>query len=302
MGRHPLFIPYAALASVCFFWGTTYVAIKMALEMFPPIVLVAARFIISGGALLLYAKLRGEVFPPRPLLIRTALNGAITLGIANGCVVFAETFIPSGMAALFITTTPFWMTSVEALIPGGVPLHRPTILGMVVGFAGVAMLIGPGAFGHDANMGLVWGFLLLQFGNFGWATGSILQKRLPRASTPFITGGLQQLTVGLLYSIPVLIFQPDLYEVSTRGIGAFVYLIIFGSIVGYSSYIIALERLPIAIVSIFTYINPIVAVALGWLIYQEAFGWRETAAMAVIFLGIWLVKKFSVKPVAQLKT
>ncbi len=294
MGRHPLFIPYAALASVCFFWGTTYVAIKMALEMFPPIVLVAARFLISGGALLLYAKLRGDIFPPRPLLIRTSLNGAITLGIANGCVVFAETFIPSGMAALFITTTPFWMTFTEAIIPGGVPLHRPTILGMLVGFMGVAVLIGPDALSHNPDLSLFWGFLLLQFGNFGWSTGSILQKRLPPASSPWITGGLQQLTVGLIYLIPVLILQPTLHEVSSRGVGAFIYLIIFGSFVGYSSYIIALQRLPVAIVSIFTYVNPIVAVILGWLIYREAFGWRETLAMGIIFLGVWLVKRFSV--------
>jgi len=300
MGRHPLFIPYAALASVCFFWGTTYVAIKMALEMFPPIVLVAARFILSGGALLIYAKLAGHVFPPHSILIRTALNGALTLGIANGCVVFAETFIPSGMAALFITTTPFWMTFTEAIVPGGAPLHRPTIIGMIVGFAGVAILIGPDALGQSADLALLWGFLLLQFGNFGWATGSIFQKRLPKVSTPIITGGLQQITVGLLYLIPVLIFRPELYEVSTRGVSAFVYLIIFGSIVGYSSYIIALERLPIAIVSIFTYVNPLVAVILGWLIYREPFGWRQTLAMCVIFLGVWLVKKLSVPmPVKQ---
>lgn len=293
MGRHPLFIAYAALASVCFFWGTTYLAIRMALEMFPPVVLLATRFILSGGILLLYAKLRGQQFPPRSMMLRTSFNGVITLGIANGCVVFSETFIPSGLAALFVTTSPFWMSSLEALVPGGTPLHPPTVIGMLVGFAGVAILIGPDAFGHGANVGLIAGFLLIQFGNFGWALGSALQKRLPQWSNPVMTGAFQQLSAGLLYLIPALILHPPLHQVSTRSIGALFYLVFFGSIIGYTSYIIALERLPTAIVSIFTYVNPVVAVVLGWFFYRESFGWREAAAMAVIFLGVWLVKRFS---------
>lgn len=270
----------------------------MALEMFPPVTLVATRFILSGGILLALAKVRGEVFPSGSALFRIALNGVLILGIANGCLVFAETFIPSGLAALFITTSPFWMTSVEALVPGGAKIHPPTIIGMLVGFTGVAILVGPDAVGPDAvgqhgNLQLLWGFLVLQFGNFGWALGSILQKRLPRSSNPVTTGAIQQFAAGLVYLLAALIFQPPLHEVSMRGIGALLYLVIFGSIVGYSAYVIALERLPIAIVSIYTYVNPIVAVTLGWLFYREPFGWREAAAMTVIFLGVWLVKRFS---------
>ena len=136
MPRHPLFRPYLALVAVCFFWGTTYLAIRMALETFPPLILVASRFLISGLILTLFAYWRGWHLPRGRELAVNAVSGFLLLGIGNSCLVFAELAIPSGIAGLITTFSPFWLVGVEALFPGGERLHWPTIGGMVIGLLG----------------------------------------------------------------------------------------------------------------------------------------------------------------------
>jgi drug/metabolite transporter (DMT)-like permease len=263
----------------------------MALEMFPPPMLLSFRFLLSGGILLVACKWMNLQFPPLRTVWRSAGNGLMTLGVANGCVTFAETWVPSGLVALFITTAPFWMTGLEAAVPGGQPLHWPAVAGMAVGFSGVALLVGPDVLGH-ASQGLLSGFLLLQFSNFSWSLGSILQRRLPRDANSVVTGAIQQFSAGLAFLLPALVTHQAPIHFSWRSVGALCYLIVFGSIIGYSAYIYALDRLPVSVVSIFTYINPVIAVALGWLVYREPFGFREAGAMGVIFLGVWLVKRW----------
>ncbi|MDX2179701.1 MAG: EamA family transporter [Bryobacteraceae bacterium] len=284
-------LPYLALAAVCFFWGTTYLGIRIALESIPPTVLIAARFLLSGGALLAWAFAAGQTFPKGRDLWKTAAIGVLILGVANGALTFAETRIASGLAALIITTAPFWMTGAEALIPGGERLRRRTVWGMLVGSAGVLLLIGPDAFGENVNLNSVWGFLILQVGNAAWAFGSIFQKRMASAINPVVNGAIQQTAAGAVYLLISLVLQPGPVEVTSRGIWAVVYLATFGSIVSYSAYLYVLEKLPVSIVSTYTYINPVVAVTLGWWFYREPFGWREAGAMTVIFLGVWLVKR-----------
>src|SRR5262245_19992863 len=141
--NHPHFKAYLALAAVCFFWGTTFLAIRMALEVLAPPALIALRYTISGTVLLIAARLANTQLPSGTELLYTALFGVILIGIGNGCLAFAELWIPSGLAALFITTSPFWMVGMEALIPGGERLHAPTILGMLVGLAGTLLLVAP---------------------------------------------------------------------------------------------------------------------------------------------------------------
>ena len=153
------------------------------------------------------------------------------------------------------------------------------------------MLVGPDVL-SQTSQGLLSGFLLLQFSNFSWSLGSILQRRLPREAHSVVTGAIQQFSAGIAFLIPALLLQLGPIHFSWRGLGALCYLVVFGSIVGYSAYIYALDRLPVSLLSIFTYINPVIAVGLGWLVYREPFGFREAAAMLVIFLGVWSVKRF----------
>jgi drug/metabolite transporter (DMT)-like permease len=248
-------LPYLALAAVCFFWGTTYLGIRIALESIPPTVLIAARFLLSGGALLVWAFAAGQTFPKGRDLWKTAAIGVLILGVANGALTFAETRIASGLAALIITTAPFWMTGAEALIPGGERLRRRTVGGMLVGSAGVLLLIGPDAFGANVNLNSVWGFLILQVGNAAWAFGSIFQKRMASAINPVVNGAIQQTAAGAVYLLISLVLQPGPVEVTSRGIWAVVYLATFGSIVSYSAYLYVLEKLPVSIVSTYTYIK-----------------------------------------------
>jgi drug/metabolite transporter (DMT)-like permease len=288
--HHPGIRAYLALVAVCFFWGTTYLGIRMALETFPPLVLVSTRFILSGSILIAAALARGSRLPRGRDLLIAALSGILILGIGNGCLTFAELLIPSGLAGLISTLSPFWLVGIEAATPGGERLHAPTVLGMFVGFGGVALLlsgeVGAGVFGHAA-----WsGFLLLQVGMVAWSGGSLYQRRQRADAHPIVVGAVQQLFSGLAV-LPLAVVSGNHHIAwSARGISALFYLVTFGSIVGYSAYAYALDRLPVAVVSVYPYVNSVVAVALGWLFYREPFGAREAAAMLVIFAGVGLVK------------
>ena len=265
----------------------------MALESFTPVTLVCIRYLISGVLMLAGALLTGAHLPRGRELWLTAGYGVITLGIGNGCLAFAEQWVPSGLAALFVTTSPFWLVGAEALAPRGEPLHGPTIRGMLVGFAGLAFLVAPAAMNITTHQGVLSAFLLLQLGCAGWSVGSIAQRKTASRAHPFVSGAVQQLATGLVYAIPAML-KPQPIHWSTRGVLSLTYLVIFGSIIGYSAYIFAMDRLPVAVASIYTYINPTVAVVLGWLVYGEPFGVREAAAMVIIFAGVAIVKRASV--------
>ena len=292
--------PYIALICVCIFWGTTYLGIRMALESFSPNTLLCVRYLTSGSLMLIVAALRGDHIPRGRELLLTAGFGIVTLGVGNGCLVFAEQWIPSGLAALFVTTSPFWLVGVEALAPRGERLHLPAVRGMLVGATGTALLVAPAAASLRANPKVIGAFLLLQVGCAGWALGSIAQRKTASRAHPFVSGAVQQMATGVLYLVPAAI-HPEPVHWSTRGIAAIVYLMIFGSIIGYSAYVFAMDRLPVAVASIYTYVNPMVAVLLGWLVYREPFGVREGIAMVIIFTGVALVKRASV-PVQKLSS
>src|SRR6185369_16758153 len=223
------------LVAVCFFWGTTYLGIRMSLESFPPLLLVSTRYIISGSLLLLFAVSRGIYLPRGRELLAACFSGFLTLGIGNGGLVFAEVLIPSGIAGLIVTISPFWMVGAEALLPGGERLHFPTIGGMAVGLLGAALLFTPDAGPHAIDRNLLNGFLLLQLGMAGWSFGSIYQRRQAGKAHPVIAGGVQQLAAGLILA-PFAFFIPEhpVYW-SMRGALALLYLVFFGSLVGYSA-------------------------------------------------------------------
>jgi drug/metabolite transporter (DMT)-like permease len=300
MHRHPEFRAYLALGAVCIFWGTTYTAIRMALESLPVLFIVCTRFLISGGIMLVAAKLAGVHIPRGRELAFTALYGLMTLGCGNTALVMAEQWVPSGVAALFITTSPFWMVGNETLLPGGDRLHRPIIAGMLVGFAGTALLALRGA-GEPSTGGshYLLGFVVLQIGCVGWSLGAILQRRQKSVAHPVVSGAVQQLATGLALIIPTMLAREPAPVWTIRGTGALLYLAVFGSIVGYSAFIYSMDKLPVAIVSIYTYVNPVVAVILGRLLFGEHFGLREAFAMITVFLGVALVKRYSPRYAAK---
>jgi drug/metabolite transporter (DMT)-like permease len=294
--RHPQFQAYLALAAVCFFWGTTYLGIRIAIESMEPAVLMCLRFSISGIILLVVAYFSKAHLPSGRELWYTALFGVILIGGGTGCLVFAEQWVPSGLAAVFITLSPFWLIGIDALIPGGERLHGPTIFAMLVGLAGTTLLVAPEIMQEGFSGPLLRGFVVLQLGCAAWCLGSILQRRHHTTAHPVVSGAVQQLATGLAFAVPAAFARPHPLAWTGRSIGAVVYLVIFGSVVGYSAYIIALERLPVSVVSIYNYVNPVIAVFLGWLFFREHFGPQEVIAMVVIFFGVTLVKRYSRPP------
>lgn len=274
---------------MCFFWGTTYLGIRMSLESIPPLVLIAARFTLSGTLVLVGARVMGAKLPRGRELWWTAWNGVLVLGIGNGALTFAEEIIPSGLAALIITASPFWMVGIEA-VRGGESLHAPTVGGMLVGFFGAALLVGPDAIRAGLSSSILHGFLILQVGCVFWCWGSISQRKLTTKVHPIVSGGVQQLAAGLAFLLPALVMTHQPVVPSAKSVTALLYLVMFGSIVGYSAFIYSMEHLPVAVVTLYNYVNPVVAVILGWIFYREPFGRRETVAMLVIFAGVALVK------------
>jgi drug/metabolite transporter (DMT)-like permease len=303
---HPHFTAYLALICVCFFWGTTYLGIRIALDSFSPALLVCLRNLISGAITLSVAAMIGARFPRGRELWITAGYGLMVIGVGNGTLAVAEQWIPTGLASLFVTTSPFWFVGIDSLLPGGERLHAPTIRGLLVGFTGVLLLVAPAAWAavtqHTFASGgaVVLAFFILQISGASWALGSLLQRNRHSRAHPFVLGGVQQLSTGLALLAPSAFQLPSAHW-TARGMGAIVYLAIFGGIVGYSCYALALSRLPLAIVSIYTYINPVVAVFLGWWVYQEHFGLREAGAMAVIFAGVAMVRRATSMPVQKLR-
>jgi drug/metabolite transporter (DMT)-like permease len=175
-----------------------------------------------------------------------------------------------------------------------------------VGFGGVLLLVAPAAWTaitqHTFASGgaVVLAFFILQLSGASWALGSLLQRNRHSRAHPFVLGGVQQLSTGLALLLPSAFQMPSAHW-TARGMAAIVYLAIFGGIVGYSCYALALSRLPLAIVSIYTYINPVVAVFLGWWVYQERFGLREAGAMAIIFAGVAMVRRATSMPVQKFR-
>jgi len=298
MQTRPPLAAYLALAAICFFWGTVYLGIRIALEYFPPMLLMGGRFFYAGLATLLAgAAFRAKMPSPREFAV-TAFNGIITLGLGIGTLAFAEQWVPSGLAAILTTTSPFWMIGVAALFPGHERPNLATLFGVLVGLAGTLLLVVPGALREGLGGAVVSSFLILQLGCAGFALGSILERQHQTTTHPVINAAIQELATGLVFLIPGLLMHHDPVKWSFRGIAAVAYLVVFGGIVGYSSFIYAMKHLPVALVSIYTYVNPVVAVLIGALLYGEKFSGLDIAAMVIVIAGVAVVKLSSDRSVS----
>lgn len=286
----PTIKAYTAWIAVCFFWGTTYVAIRVAVESYPPFFMAGVRFVLAGSTLFTFLALRGYALPGKKELVDAAVVGVALLTVANGLVAWSEQWVPSSLAALVVATLPFWMIGIEAALHRGERITVRKIFGVLIGFAGLVLLLSP-----DLNSAIDRNYLRGIFGLLlapvSWAAGSIYAKYrsvkmnpLMAASLQMIIGGLVLLLMGMAFSEHRnLVFDP-------RGLVAVVYLIIFGSIVGYVCFIYILDKLSSSTVSLYAYINPIIAVLLGKMILNERMDWTVIMGTGVILLGVLLVQ------------
>ena len=290
--KHEKALAWAAFAVVCIVWGTTYLFIRIALETIPPLLLTAVRFVIAGVIMLAISKLRGDAIPrDARTLGHLALIGFLMVGVGNLAVVWAEQWVPSGMAALFVATAPFWMAIVEAFRTHGERVDVRSGIGMLIGFAGVAMLVTPGGAGGTWSVPFLLGALAIQIGGFCWQLGSAHGKYNIRHVPLMASAALQMLFGGAIVGVVGLaIGEAPRFVLNPRTFGALAYLTIFGSILAYSAYVFALAHMRTTHSSLYAYVNPVVAVFLGWLILAEPLTWMSIVAMVVILGGVALVQ------------
>ncbi len=291
-----LFRVAVALAAVYVIWGSTYLAIAVAVETLPPFWMAGVRFIISGALLYGLALWQGA---PQPSFIHwrsAALVGALLLFIGNGGVVWAEQRVGSGVAALLVSMVPLWMVVFRWLQPGGERPVGQVWAGVGLGLVGLTLLLRPWEGGGALDLA---GVAALVVGSMAWAWGSIRSRRLELPASPVMATGLEMLCGGaLLLLFGALLGEPaqiDLAAVSGRSVLGLVYLITFGSL-GFTAYIWLLRVANPVLVSTYAYVNPIVAVFLGWLILSEPVTAKTLAAAAVIVAGVALITTAQNRP------
>lgn len=283
-----------AWMSVCVLWGTTYLAIRLCLDTMPPLLMAGLRWTTAGSLLFGWLLIRGEKLPSRHSWRGIALLGFLMMVLGNGGVVWAEQTVPSGLAAVIVAASPFWMAGVEAFRADGERLTWGRGIGFVVGFSGIVLLVWPALahVGVAAKAGFVAGILALQIACLGWSIGSSYSKRHARGDNVFavtagqmLAGGVMMLALGTLHG------EWGRLGFSTRSAMAFAYLSTVAGIGGFGAYTYALRHLPVSLVSLYAYVNPVIAVALGVVVLGERFTWRMGLAAALVFGGVAIVQR-----------
>lgn len=284
---------WIALLALYIVWGSTYLAIRFSVETIPPFLHAALRFLISGAILYIWRRAAGDPAPTINNWKSTAIIGAALLLGGNGLVAWAEQSVPSGIAALMIATSPFWLTLFESLRAGGAKPTWQAILGLVVGFGGVFLLIGPAEITGAEESFDTFGIILLLFAPFFWSLGSIYAKNADMPKSTLLSTGMEMLT-GAVALFAVSLFKGELNGfsfglVSMRSWLGLAYLITFGSLVGFVSYGWLLHNAPVSLMSTYAYVNPVVAVLLGNLFADETLNGRILLAAAIIIGSVVLI-------------
>lgn len=284
-----------AYITVCIVWGSTYLAIRVGVSDLPPALFAGIRFVVAGLILFAYAWLRGLAKPGSWREVRiSATVGLFLLFGGNGLVVWSEQWIVSSLAALLIATVPLFVALLDTIVPGGKGIGKIGWAGLLVGFSGVALLMAPGI-----NMGgnHLAGLIGILGASFLWASGSVYSTRKPVSGSIIYNIAIQCMAAGLVLSLTgVLIGETGRFHLTLPGLWALLYLIFFGSLSGYSAYIYILKVMPPAKASTYAYVNPVVAVILGFFILNEPVTVRTLAAAAVILGGVLLVQMSRTKP------
>ena len=285
------FLIVAAFATVYVVWGSTYWAIKVGLDTIPPFALGAVRYLVAGGVMLAGALLLGSGRPSRAQWVTAAITGTLLLVGGNGAVILAEQRAPTGLVAVIVASAPLWMVLIDWLRPGGVRPDRIVFLGLAAGTLGIVLLVDPG--GAVASGVPVRETLMLIAGAFSWAAGSIWSRQAKHPGSAVMLVALQMLIAGVIFSglslaagEPARIQPAAITLESWLGLG---YLIVFGSIVGFTAYVWLVRQVSPAAVSTYAYVNPVVALALGSMLGGESLTPRTLLAGAVLLGAVVLI-------------
>jgi drug/metabolite transporter (DMT)-like permease len=290
MGRRPALV-WTALGTIYLIWGSTYLAIRLAIDSVPPLLMASTRFLIAGGLLYAWSIGRGDRRGDRPSLRgwgAASLIGGLLLFVGNGGVSLAETNVPTGVVALIIALIPMWLAILDRLI-NGQRLAPQAIVGLVLGFGGLVLLVGvPSEGGFSLS-----GALVAVGASLGWATGSLYARKVPMPRRPMVANGMQMLAGGALLGVAGTVAGElgrfHLSRLSLHSALAVAYLIVVGSIIAFSAYMWLLRVAPLSTVGTYAYVNPVVAVFLGWLILDETVTARVVVAGVVIVAAVAMI-------------
>lgn len=282
----------AGFLAVYLLWGSTYLAIRVGIQSFPPLLLGAARYVILGLPLYLFCRARGATRPTRTEWRDCAISGLLLFCTGNGLLCLAETRVPTGIAALLVATVSFWMVLADWLCPGGTRPSPRVCFGLVLGFAGLALLVGPAHLGGSRRVDPL-GAGMLVTSALSWALGSVYAKHRGFPGSPLLTNAMQSLAGGLgLVGAGFLFgetrnFHPT--AVTLPSWLALTYLMLFGSLAGFSAYLYILRHSTAAHVGTYAFVNPVVALLLGWLFLGEEITLRTLLATAVVLTAVVVV-------------
>ena len=279
---------------VCVFWGSTYLAIKVGVTELPPFLFAGLRFLVAGLILLAVARALGDPLPRKSDWRTLAIVGLLLLAGGNAFVVWSEQYVASGIASIFVVTVAMWTALFDAIIPGGSSeLNWRVVAGLLLGFLGTLLLVG--ASPAELLAADKRGPLALTMASASWSLGTVYAKRHPTQASPYMGAAFQMIVGGgAVALVGTMLGEWASWHLSTRGIGAIAYLVIFGSILGYSAYSYALRHASATIVGTYAYVNPVIAVLLGWLLLHEPVGPRTFIAMGMILVAVvWI--QFSLK-------
>ena len=277
-----------ALAAVWIFWGSTFAAMRFVVDSVPPFVMASGRFLIAGAILYAVCIARGRARPTRADLTGAAITGFVLLVFGNGVTAWTVQFLPTGINSLLLSLSPIWM-AIIAFAWGGERPARSAVAGMVLGFGGLALLLQPKA----ASALPPWPVALALLSSVTWAFGSIYQRRAAKSSSLVLSTALQMLFGGAFLALEATLFGEwrsfNVHAVAAASLGGFVWLVIAGSLVAYSAYLYTMQTASTALASTYAYVNPVVAVILGMLLFHERFTPLEAVASAIILIGVALM-------------
>lgn len=281
-----------AFAAIYVVWGSTYLAIRMVVETFPAFLSAATRFVIAGGLLMLALIWSGVSLPSRAQWRHSAISGTLMLVGGNGLVVWAEKSISSGLAAVLVALAPVWFALLDWLRPGGTRPTLKTLAGIAVGFGGVVILVNSRGIASGESANLLASAAVIVAG-ICWAAGSLYSKHMPNIGSPWMNAAAQMICGGTgLAVVGHLAGETAAFNwssISARSLWALVYLIVFGSWIGYSAYVWLLKVVPASRVSTYAYVNPVIAVLLGWAVLGESVTLQMMGGALVVIAGVAII-------------
>lgn len=295
---------WVALSLVYVIWGSTYLAIRVVVQTLPPFLTAGLRVVIAGAVMYAWLRARGHAAPTWKQWRAASIVGVALLLGGNGLVVWSEQTIPSGLAALLVSVSPLWMAIFAWMRPGG---RRPSslgIAGLLLGFSGIVLLLGPDVF--HLGVGLSAGLVALLIAPISWAAGSVYSKRAPLPPSPFMATAVEMMSGGIaLLLVSVLAGEPGRFDPAAGSLQSWLalsYLAVFGSLVGFTAYIWVLHHAPLTLVGTYAYVNPVVAVILGAVILKEPLTQRTLLAGAIIVASVAIITAASSRDASRRET